>query len=126
MWVEAIGPKLSLHDSLVVREKTLWELYAYTPSTRWVTVMILLDASSYRPRFAGDPGVTGNFNAWDVPMPMTLIRDDMWQLTIGSCAPPPPPPQHSSITRLTRGWMWFVLCANTQISLHTATFCSSL
>ncbi len=82
VWVETIGTKLSLHDPSVVREKTLWELYAYTPVHQWVTVMIALDARKFRPRVRGDPMVTGNFNSWGIPVPMTEFRNDVWTATI--------------------------------------------
>jgi hypothetical protein len=71
-----------------------------------VTVVILLDARPVRAArqmapWAGrglvadgwdapglEPMVTGNFNAWGVPIPMSEMKDhhDVWQLVIGMLA----------------------------------------
>ena len=43
--IELLGPTVGLDDPAYEREKTLWELYAYTPAHNYVPVVFLFDAT---------------------------------------------------------------------------------
>lgn len=76
--VELLGPRIGPHDPNYTREQTLWELYAFTPLTNYVTVCFRFDTTEYEP-LEETPGIFGNFNGWGVPVPMNRTDDNGWE-----------------------------------------------
>ena len=74
--------QIGINDPSYKREKTLWELQAYTPREEWVDVVIHADLKEWFPdlpvAYAVKPGevdthalgLIGNFNNWRVPISM--------------------------------------------------------
>ena len=81
--VELLGPKLGPNDPDFIREKTLWELYAYTPPHDYVPVVFIFEAAPYAP-LRNPPGVFGNFNGWGQPIPMKRWKNDVYRHQIGA------------------------------------------
>lgn len=80
--VELLGPRLCPNDPGFTREKTLWELFAYTPPHDYVSVVITFDQTPFL-QMGGSPAVFGNFNGWGPPVAMKKSNlPNIWRHTM--------------------------------------------
>jgi hypothetical protein len=76
--LELIGPRIGLGSADFKREKSLWELYAYSdPATSLVPLVFLFDASELA--LSTPPAVFGNFNSWGTPITMQWWKGNTYK-----------------------------------------------
>jgi len=77
--LELLGPRLGPTTPNFARERTLWELYAWTAAQphALVPVVLLFDASELA--LSAPPAIFGNFNAWGTPMHMNYYKDNTYK-----------------------------------------------
>lgn len=76
--VEMLGPNIGANSSNFTRQKSLWELYAYTPEHEYVPVIISFDSSSLDLPEDHSISIMGSFNAWEHPVPMVEKKEGTW------------------------------------------------
>lgn len=83
VYVELIGPKIGPNQPGLVRDKTLWELFAFLPATSYVLTSLLFDSEKEeREGHIETIGVIGNFNAWQVPIAMNKVDTHMYKYSL--------------------------------------------
>jgi hypothetical protein len=77
IYVELLGPKIGMNDPGFTRQKSMWELLAYTPKHEYVEVIFRLDEKFYCPRHEAfdKPKIIGNFG------PYTWFRPEVTSRT---------------------------------------------
>jgi hypothetical protein len=77
---DILGPRIGLNDPAYTREKTLWELFAYTAPYDFSRVEVRYYASSK----LDSVGLIGNFNKWDSPYEMKKSQVDnlVWKFIL--------------------------------------------
>ena len=82
--LELLGPRLGLTSPDFARERSLWELYAYASQVphALVPVVFLYDASQLV-AVTTPPAIFGNFNGWNVPIPMNYWKGNIYKHQMG-------------------------------------------
>lgn len=79
--LELVGPKLGLNSPNFKRERSLWELYAYSSQdpgrSALVPLVFLFDASELA--LSAPPALFGNFNSWGVPITMQWWKGNLYK-----------------------------------------------